>query len=374
METLLQLHLGELRTQKRFIARRSQFADNYNEDEREATQQIAERQRRDKSGSVYVRSRRSMEIIAAQKRGQYAASWEQQLDGVDSDEEDFFECSRHEEQLLLDEEEEGDDKEEEFMECLRHEERLLLDEEEEGNTNEYQFMPGLLVDDEEDEDDDNEEHNDSTEEEDDGDEDEEDSLNYLRENEHDPTHDEFFDGEDRELQWLEYIAAAEHAMGQNTIGVQEMMDSRVGPDTRRSYNDDNFKFFLWCKLHKPTWTTLYGREQVTDILESVEGLPTRKGKKLVKRRFKLLMKEAKDHPIFNVGTITAQEFMEYVQQLRHHVTNKQLGKSAYGNKRSTLNDLLIPLAFTAKSGISLSLCARVIRSIQGILPHRDSRG
>jgi hypothetical protein len=66
---------------------------------------------------------------------------------------------------------------------------------------------------------------------------------------------------------------------------------------------------------------------------------TRKKKQTIKARFKLLLFEAAEVPLMNLDQITPPEFMEYIDQLRHFATKKRLSKSAYGNKRSALNDL-----------------------------------
>lgn len=147
------------------------------------------------------------------------------------------------------------------------------------------------------------------------------------------------EGDDRELQWIEHLEEAERLLLQNAIPVNAMRQGLVGTGCGNSYRDDNWRFINWCITYKPMWVTIYGKEKVTSIQEESEGYRTRRQKKIINNRFGNLLLEASEMPLMHLDLITPGEFMEYIDQLRHYHTKKRLSKSAYGNKRSALNDL-----------------------------------
>ena len=157
------------------------------------------------------------------------------------------------------------------------------------------------------------------------------------EHEEQALHDGWFDAHAPEFE--QEIAAQEQAMHQNNIEVDEMVDAIVGNSTRRSYLDDNLKFFKWCSANKPDWMTAYGSAQLTHLEQEAEGMRTRARREHVRVGLKELLRDAALNPIVDTEAITASGFMEYIEQCRNGRTGRRLSKSAYGNRRSALFDL-----------------------------------
>ena len=150
-------------------------------------------------------------------------------------------------------------------------------------------------------------------------------------------HDHWFDANEDE--WEQEVDAQDRALQQNQIGVTEMADNIVGESCRRSYLEDNLNFIKWCQAEKPGWVTEYGSSALARLEAEAATLRSRGRSKLIQEGLKLLLHDAVFNPIVNLDQITPPGFMVYIDQCRNKRDKRRLSKSAYGNRRSALNDL-----------------------------------
>jgi hypothetical protein len=253
---------GDVGNPEEVMQSRSHHANKLSEEE-DALAVILPQQTRGQDGNMYVRMPHPRELIAAQQQGKFIQQLEDQLEEQDpaavAEDDAFFECGFEDgdsansaRESLVD----GDA----FFDCL-YNEQIALDD---YYVVDYDVFAAATN-----------------------------AEELLQEEE------EFFGG-DRKDKLMVYLQEAKRTLLQNVIHMDEMRDQIVGTGTRCSYNDDNWHFVQWCIIHKPTWVTVYCCLQVTSNLESAEGMRTRKRKKRIKDRFKVLLNEAAQTPIMNL--------------------------------------------------------------------------
>ena len=129
---------------------------------------------------------------------------------------------------------------------------------------------------------------------------------------------------------------SESSNNEGGITLQTIRDGVVGDSTRETYYGDIINFLKWTAEHHRDWLTARGRQLIPHIFLERPNEGIRDRSKRIRRQFIALLRQAETHPLLNVAAVTPDGYMEYLVGLRHPRHGGLLGKSAYGNKRSSL--------------------------------------
>ena len=127
---------------------------------------------------------------------------------------------------------------------------------------------------------------------------------------------------------------------ENVLTLQTVRDNIVSGNTQRIYTSDLSHFLKWIQENENEWLTEYGNQRITEIVVRQEGENNRRYKSRMTTQFSALLRLAPTNPIVDVNQIQVPRFLEYVFSLRpSRGGGIFLSKSAYGNKRASLNHL-----------------------------------
>ena len=115
-----------------------------------------------------------------------------------------------------------------------------------------------------------------------------------------------------------------------------MDDGIVSANVHDQYLNKIIHFACYVREKKPQWMTAYGKHQHDSRYPPRAGENIRKHWSCVKKAYKGLMRQAKQHPVFILDVMTPDEVMEYISSQAHQQTGKPLTLSGYSNKRSSL--------------------------------------
>lgn len=172
------------------------------------------------------------------------------------------------------------------------------------------------------------------------------------------------------------------------VTVQTLRDNIVAPRTLRIYTSDLQHFLRWLQVNENQWLTPYGNEQLATIVVQQEDENDRVYKARTTREISDLLRHASTFPIVFLDQIRPERFMEYLFTL-HEGRGTFLSKSAYGNKRASLNHLYrlhnssgCPEAFKAElsnlyRGLYRQIAVQNINAAneneEGFVVHREGR-
>lgn len=122
------------------------------------------------------------------------------------------------------------------------------------------------------------------------------------------------------------------------LTVQTLRDNIVSPQTLRIYTSDLQHFLRWLQLNENRWLTPHGNRRIADIVVQQEAENDRVYKTRVTREFANLLRNSPTEPLVYLNRIAPPRFMQYLFTL-HEERGNFLSKSAYGNKRASLNHL-----------------------------------
>ena len=122
----------------------------------------------------------------------------------------------------------------------------------------------------------------------------------------------------------------------NNITINMVRDGVVAGLTSKMYHGEILKLIRWCQDLKPEWIHPLATQHLAIMFERRNGERVRMYNARVLRQLRLLLRRAKDDPVFNLEAITPEGFMAYIISKRNGRTGRYLSKSAYGNLRAAL--------------------------------------
>ena len=125
----------------------------------------------------------------------------------------------------------------------------------------------------------------------------------------------------------------------NPITYQQMVEGVVDQGVGSKYVNEILLLMDWAFANQKDWLCEDVLAAYPTVNTQTTGESYKQFRKRVKNHYTMLLRNAKNVPVFAVDKVTVQRFMEYLASQAHYLTGRVLKSGSYGTKRSAFRHM-----------------------------------